>query len=92
MYAKPRPRHHPEPPRTGCRHIDTNCGAGLSHSIRQSPCGIISWFHSEEEVVIALAGFDKKAIGDVFYASAVAATTASTSSHNDLTWPMKSSR
>jgi hypothetical protein len=31
---------------------------------------IICWFPNDEEVVIALAGFDKKAIGDVFYASA----------------------
>jgi hypothetical protein len=31
---------------------------------------IICWFPSDEEVVIALVGFDKKAIGDVFYASA----------------------
>lgn len=31
---------------------------------------IICWFPSDEEVVIALIGFDKKAIGDVFYASA----------------------
>jgi hypothetical protein len=33
---------------------------------------IICWFPNYEEVVIALVGFDKKAIGDVFYASAVA--------------------
>ena len=33
---------------------------------------IICWFLSEEEIVIALVGFDKKAIGDVFYASAAA--------------------
>ena len=33
---------------------------------------VISWFPSDEEVVIALVGFDKKAIGDVFYASAAA--------------------
>ena len=33
---------------------------------------LICWFPSTEEVVIALLGFDKKAIGDVFYASAVA--------------------
>jgi hypothetical protein len=33
---------------------------------------IICWFPSDEEVVIALVGFDKKAIGDVFYASAAA--------------------
>jgi hypothetical protein len=31
---------------------------------------IICWFPSDEEVVIALVGFDKKAIGDIFYASA----------------------
>jgi hypothetical protein len=30
------------------------------------------WFPSDEEVVIALVGFDKKAIGDVCYASAAA--------------------
>jgi hypothetical protein len=33
---------------------------------------VICWFPSDEEVVIALVGFDKKAIGDVFYASAAA--------------------
>lgn len=32
---------------------------------------IICWFPNDAEVVIALVGFDKKAIGDVFYASAV---------------------
>jgi hypothetical protein len=33
---------------------------------------IICWFPSDEEVVIALVGFDKKTIGDVFYASTAA--------------------
>jgi hypothetical protein len=33
---------------------------------------IICWFPNNEEVVIALVGFDKKTIGDVFYASAAA--------------------
>jgi hypothetical protein len=33
---------------------------------------VICWFPSDELVVIALVGFDKKAIGDVFYASAAA--------------------
>lgn len=33
---------------------------------------IICWFPAEGEVVIALIGFDKKTIGDVFYASAAA--------------------
>ena len=33
---------------------------------------IICWFPAEDQVVIALIGFDKKAIGDVFYASAAA--------------------
>jgi hypothetical protein len=33
---------------------------------------VICWFPSGEEVVIALVGFGKKAIGDVFYASAAA--------------------
>lgn len=33
---------------------------------------IICWFPTEDEVVIALIGFDKKQIGDVFYASAAA--------------------
>ena len=33
---------------------------------------IICWFPSDEKVVIALVGFDKKAIGNVFYASAAA--------------------
>ena len=33
---------------------------------------IICWFPADDEVVIALIGFDKKAIGDVFYASAAA--------------------
>jgi hypothetical protein len=32
---------------------------------------IICWFPDEQSVVIALVGFDKKTIGDVFYASAV---------------------
>jgi hypothetical protein len=31
---------------------------------------IICWFPAQDQVVIALIGFDKKAIGDVFYASA----------------------
>jgi hypothetical protein len=31
---------------------------------------IICWFPDDENVVIALVGFDKKPIGDVFYASA----------------------
>jgi hypothetical protein len=33
---------------------------------------IICWFPAQDQVVIALIGFDKKAIGDVFYASAAA--------------------
>jgi hypothetical protein len=33
---------------------------------------VICWFPAKDEVVIALIGFDKKAIGDVFYASAAA--------------------
>jgi hypothetical protein len=33
---------------------------------------IICWFPSDEGVVIARVGFDKKTIGDVFYASAAA--------------------
>ena len=33
---------------------------------------IICWFPTDETVVIALVGFDKKSVGDVFYASAVA--------------------
>ena len=33
---------------------------------------IICWFPTDAEVVIALVGFDKKAIEDVFYASAAA--------------------
>ena len=33
---------------------------------------IICWFPADEKVVIALVGFDKKTIGDVFYASAAA--------------------
>lgn len=32
---------------------------------------IICWFPDEHHVVIALVGFDKKSIGDVFYTSAV---------------------
>ncbi len=31
---------------------------------------IICWFPTDETAVIALVGFDKKAVGDVFYASA----------------------
>jgi hypothetical protein len=31
---------------------------------------LICWFPADEELVIALVGFDKKKIGDVFYASA----------------------
>ncbi len=31
---------------------------------------IICWFPADESVVVALVGFDKKPIGDVFYASA----------------------
>jgi hypothetical protein len=31
---------------------------------------IICWFPAKDQVVIALIGFDKKVIGDVFYASA----------------------
>jgi hypothetical protein len=33
---------------------------------------LICWFPSDQEVVIALIGFDKKTIGDIFYASAAA--------------------
>ena len=33
---------------------------------------VICWFPADDEVVIALIGFDKKTIGDVFYASAAA--------------------
>ena len=33
---------------------------------------IICWFPSDETVVVALVGFDKKVIGDVFYTSAAA--------------------
>jgi hypothetical protein len=33
---------------------------------------IICWFHANDQVVLALVGFDKKSIGDVFYASAAA--------------------
>jgi hypothetical protein len=31
---------------------------------------VICWFPDDENVVVGLLGFDKKAIGDVFYASA----------------------
>jgi hypothetical protein len=31
---------------------------------------LICWFPDVENVVVGLLGFDKKAIGDVFYASA----------------------
>lgn len=31
---------------------------------------IVCWFPGEEHVVLALVGFDKKSIGDAFYASA----------------------
>ncbi len=31
---------------------------------------IICWFPTDQTVVVALVGFDKKTIGDVFYASA----------------------
>jgi hypothetical protein len=31
---------------------------------------VICWFPTDQTVVVALVGFDKKAIGDVFYASA----------------------
>ena len=31
---------------------------------------IICWFPANDQVVLALVGFDKKSIGDVFYASA----------------------
>ena len=33
---------------------------------------LICWFPADDKVVIALIGFDKKTIGDVFYASAAA--------------------
>ena len=33
---------------------------------------IICWFPTNDQVVVALVGFDKKSIGDVFYASAAA--------------------
>jgi hypothetical protein len=33
---------------------------------------IIRWFPTNDQVVLALVGFDKKSIGDVFYASAAA--------------------
>jgi len=33
---------------------------------------VICWFPTDQTVVVALVGFDKKAIGDVFYASAAA--------------------
>ena len=33
---------------------------------------IICWFPTNDQVVLALVGFDKKSIGDVFYASAAA--------------------
>jgi hypothetical protein len=33
---------------------------------------IICWFPASDQVVLALVGFDKKSIGDVFYASAAA--------------------
>jgi hypothetical protein len=53
------------------RRVGTTCGASPIHSIQQSPSGSSAGFPSEEEVVIALVGFDQKTIGDVFYASAV---------------------
>jgi hypothetical protein len=33
---------------------------------------IICWFPANDQIVLALVGFDKKSIGDVFYASATA--------------------
>jgi hypothetical protein len=33
---------------------------------------VICWFPADDHVVIALVGFDKKALGDVCYASAAA--------------------
>ena len=32
----------------------------------------ICWFSANDQIVLALVGFDKKSIGDVFYASAAA--------------------
>jgi hypothetical protein len=52
------------------RHADTSCG-GVAHPFDPAVAvRIICWFPSDEEVVIALVGFDKKVIGGVFYASA----------------------
>jgi hypothetical protein len=34
--------------------------------------GIICWFPNDDTAVIALLSFDKKTVGDVFYASAAA--------------------
>jgi len=33
---------------------------------------IIYWLPANDQIVLALVGFDKKSIGDVFYASAAA--------------------
>jgi hypothetical protein len=33
---------------------------------------VICWFLANDQIVLALVGFDKKSIGDVFYASAAA--------------------
>ena len=39
---------------------------------RSSPCPCRWWLLTKSRALIALIGFDKKTIGDVFYASAAA--------------------
>jgi hypothetical protein len=61
------------PPSNGfARHVGTSCGESPILLIQRSLCGSSAGFPATKKWVIALVGFDKKAIGDVFYASAVA--------------------
>ena len=47
-----------------------SCGGSPTPTTPDVAVRIICWFPANDQIVLALAGFDKKAIGDVFYASA----------------------
>ena len=62
----------PLPSSESGRPAATSCGGSPIPYDPDVAVRIICWFPANDHVVLALVGFDKKAIGDVFYASAAA--------------------
>jgi hypothetical protein len=63
---------NPPPSSESGRPAATSCGGSPTPYNPDVAVRIICWFPANDQIVLALAGFDKKSIGDVFYASATA--------------------